>query len=241
MSQSVAHLRAELVRRFPTAMRSRPVAPGGLATGYHMLDTLLPGGGLPRGRIVEIVGPLSSGKLSIALGALSALTRGGELGAFIDAAGQFFAPSAKATGVDLARLLVVRPTPTCALTAVEVIAQSRAFTLVVLDAAAAVTARATAGQTARIRHVCAEGDTTLLLLTPGAGGGDHPLHQAAVLRLRAAPRRRGVSITIDKSVLAPAGTAADVRILRYASYCLHAAAQLRLASAPSGQKPRSHA
>ncbi|HEY3354464.1 MAG TPA: hypothetical protein VGQ83_14530 [Polyangia bacterium] len=256
-SPTVARLRAELVRRFPTAVpRPAPRAAAALATGYPALDAVLPDGGLPRGRISEIVGPPSSGKLSVALGVLAQLTRQGELCAFIDGRGEFFAPSAEAAGVDLGRLLVVRPAPPLCLEAAGVVVQSRAFALAVLDTGAAGapprgvgrgmigggppdrSARLEAAHAARLRRLCEEGDTALVLLTePATAPAGRPLREAAALRLRALPQLEGVRITIDKSAAGRVGAAADLRMLRYASYCLRAAAQLRLAGAPARREP----
>jgi len=239
-SDAVARLRAELSRRFPTAMRRPAPAPAALLTGYPALDALLPGGGLPRGRIVEIVGSTSSGKLSIALGAMAQLTRAGSLGAFIDVTGQFFAPAAEAAGVALDRLLVVRPIPPLALEAALVVVQSRAFTLAVLDAPTAATPdRLEASHAARLRRLCEEGDTALVLLRePSAARPGRPLVQAATLRLRVRPRLEGTRVIVDKNAAGPEGAAAELRILRYASYCLRAATELRLAGASQSRQPR---
>jgi hypothetical protein len=236
----VAQLRAELVRRFPSAVPRPAPAPAAaaLATGYPALDAILPGGGLPRGRISEIVGPPSSGKLSIALGAVAQLTRAGELCAFIDPRRQFFPPSAEAAGAELGRLLIVRPPPALMLEAACVVAQSRAFALVVLDGGAAAGGGPQQAHAARLRALCEEGDTALLLLSEGrAALPGRPLQQAATLRLRAVPRLGGSRVIVDKSAAAPAGAEADLRMLRYASYCLRAAAQLRLAGAPARPEP----
>jgi recombination protein RecA len=77
------------------------------ATGLPPLDALLLGG-LPRGEVSEIVGPRSSGRTSVARGAMAAAAARGELVAFIDTLDRFDPPSAAAGGVDLGRVLWVR-------------------------------------------------------------------------------------------------------------------------------------
>jgi recombination protein RecA len=65
-------------------------------------------GGLPRGQVSEVVGPVSSGRTSVAWAALSAATRRGELVALVDTFDRFDPETAAAAGIDLARLLWVR-------------------------------------------------------------------------------------------------------------------------------------
>src|SRR6185436_9737731 len=79
-----------------------------LPTGSARLDALL-GGGWPRGRIVEVAGSWSSGKTSLLFASMAEVTRRRQLCAWIDARGELYPPSAAALGVDLDRLLVVRP------------------------------------------------------------------------------------------------------------------------------------
>src|ERR1700758_2339268 len=84
----------------------RRVSP--MPTGVGRLDTLL-SGGLPRGKLVEIVGGRSSGRLGIALSALAAATQAGENAAFIDLGGHLDPQEMQAAGAELVRLLWVRP------------------------------------------------------------------------------------------------------------------------------------
>lgn len=103
----LARLRREGVLRTALevgACGTRPVLP----TGVETLDRML-GGGLPRGRIVELVGPLSSGRTAFLLQVLAAATARGEQTALIDPADAFDASSAAAVGVALERVLWVRP------------------------------------------------------------------------------------------------------------------------------------
>jgi hypothetical protein len=103
-----------------------------LPTGHAALDQAL-GGGLPRGRLVELSGPWSSGKGSLALTAAARVTASRRLCAWVDARGELYPPSAAALGVDLGRLLVVRPPSGGSARAGEIAARSGAFPLVVLD------------------------------------------------------------------------------------------------------------
>src|SRR5688572_15396203 len=110
-----------------------PPAPP-LPTGLAPLDALLEGG-VPRGRVTEIAGRRSAGRATVALTAAAQATGRGQLVAWIDARRELYPPSAAALGVDLARLLVVRPTAKGAARAAEITSKSRAFPLVVVDLA----------------------------------------------------------------------------------------------------------
>lgn len=114
------------------ARRLRPGAPRLLPLGSPPLDTLL-SGGLTRGELLEVVGGPSSGRFSLALLALAAATSTGEAAALVDTGGQLAPREAEAAGVDLERLLWVRPPhPRAALAAAEVVVAT-GFPLVVLD------------------------------------------------------------------------------------------------------------
>ena len=104
-----------------------------LPHGLPWLDAVL-GGGWPCGRISEICGPPSSGKTSLGLALLAAATRRGELAACIDVDDALHPRCAAASGVDLQRLLWVRPPALrAALRCTELVLRSGGFTLVVLD------------------------------------------------------------------------------------------------------------
>jgi hypothetical protein len=107
IAEVLAGLRASSAR-LRTAAGERFAGHGHLPLGLDGLDRAL-GGGLPRGRIVELTGPRSSGRMSVALGALAGAQAAGELTALVDAADAFDPRSAEAAGVTLARLLWVRP------------------------------------------------------------------------------------------------------------------------------------
>lgn len=104
-----------------------------LPTAIDAIDTLL-GGGLRRGKVVELVARRAAGRFSIVMSALAAATSIGEAAAFIDVSDHFDPQLAEAAGVDLRRLLWVRPaTMKQAVMATEMIAAT-GFQLVVLDA-----------------------------------------------------------------------------------------------------------
>ncbi len=105
------------------------------ATGLADLDQLL-GGGFPQGQVSEVVGPGSCGRTSLALALLARTTDAGECVAVVDGADAFDPPSADAAGVDLARVLWVRPPGLVeALRCVEHVLAAGGFPLVVLDLA----------------------------------------------------------------------------------------------------------
>jgi recombination protein RecA len=80
-----------------------------IPTGAISLDVALGIGGLPRGRVVEIYGPESSGKTTVALHAVANAQRAGGIAAFIDAEHALDPDYAKALGVDTDQLLVSQP------------------------------------------------------------------------------------------------------------------------------------
>src|SRR5262245_20174106 len=80
-----------------------------IPTASLALDHALGIGGYPRGRIVEVFGPESSGKTTLALHAIREVQRSGGVAAFLDAEHAFDVSYAKAIGIDTARLLVSQP------------------------------------------------------------------------------------------------------------------------------------
>ncbi len=114
-----------------------------LPTGSLALDVALGVGGLPRGRIVEIFGPESSGKTSLALSAIAATQKSGGLGALVDAEHAFDPSYATKLGVDLDALLISQPdTGEQALEIVETLVRSNAVDVIVVDSVAALVPRA---------------------------------------------------------------------------------------------------
>ena len=115
-----------------------PVA--AISTGSLGLDMALGIGGIPQGRIVEIYGPESSGKTTLALQAIASAQSDGKVCAFIDAEHALDVLYAKNLGVDIDNLLVSQPDfGEQALDILETIARSGAVDLVVVDSVAALT------------------------------------------------------------------------------------------------------
>ncbi len=114
-----------------------------IPTGSIALDIALGIGGLPRGRIVEIYGPESSGKTTLALHAIANCQAAGGIAAFIDAEHAFDPEYAKKLGVDIDNLLVSQPdTGEQALEIADMLIRSGALALIVVDSVAALVPRA---------------------------------------------------------------------------------------------------
>ncbi len=114
-----------------------------IPTGALSLDVALGIGGLPRGRVVELYGPESSGKTTVALHAIAEAQRAGGIAAFIDAEHALDPTYAAALGVDVESLLVSQPdTGEQALEITDMLVRSGAVDLVVIDSVAALTPRA---------------------------------------------------------------------------------------------------
>jgi recombination protein RecA len=112
-------------------------------TGSIALDLALGVGGLPRGRIVEIYGPESSGKTTLALHAIAEAQRLGGTAAFIDVEHALDPNYAAALGVDLDNLLVSQPdTGEQALDIAEMLTRSNAVDVIVVDSVAALVTKA---------------------------------------------------------------------------------------------------
>jgi recombination protein RecA len=116
---------------------------GIIPTGSIALDVALGVGGLPRGRVVEIYGPESSGKTTVALHAVANAQAGGGIAAFIDAEHALDPEYAKALGVNTDDLLVSQPdTGEQALEIADMLIRSGALDLIVIDSVAALVPRA---------------------------------------------------------------------------------------------------
>jgi recombination protein RecA len=114
-----------------------------IPTGAISLDVALGIGGLPRGRVVEIYGPESSGKTTVALHAVANAQRAGGIAAFIDAEHALDPEYAKALGVDTDSLLVSQPdTGEQALEIADMLIRSSAIDILVIDSVAALVPRA---------------------------------------------------------------------------------------------------
>ncbi len=114
-----------------------------IPTGSISLDVALGIGGLPRGRIVEIYGPESSGKTTVALHAVASAQRAGGIAAFIDAEHALDPDYAQKLGVDTDGLLVSQPdTGEQALEIADMLIRSGALDIIVIDSVAALVPRA---------------------------------------------------------------------------------------------------
>src|SRR4249919_797741 len=114
-----------------------------IPTGSIALDVALGIGGLPRGRVVEIYGPESSGKTTVALHAVANAQKAGGIAAFIDAEHALDPDYAKALGVNTDELLVSQPdTGEQALEIADMLVRSGALDVIVIDSVAALVPRA---------------------------------------------------------------------------------------------------
>ena len=119
------------------------VSVGAVSTGSLALDLALGIGGLPRGRIVEIFGPESSGKTTLVYHVIAEAQRRGGICAFIDAEHAMDPAYAKKIGVDIDNLLVSQPdTGEQALEITELLIRSGALDVVAIDSVAALTPKA---------------------------------------------------------------------------------------------------
>jgi hypothetical protein len=159
-----------------------------LPTGIAALDRALlsQGGGLPRGVLTEITGPLSSGKTSLAFSAIAAAQRRGEPVAYVDPARSFHAPSAARAGVDLDRLLLVfPPDENEALRVADLVLRSRGFALVVLDLPWMCRVAGNGQALFRLARLARAVETALVALT--TEGDEGALRSAVSLRLAVRP------------------------------------------------------
>ncbi|MBF0099237.1 MAG: recombinase RecA [Magnetococcales bacterium] len=131
--------KGSIMRMTPDAVQTVPV----VSTGSLGLDLALGIGGLPRGRVVEIFGPESSGKTTLALHVVAESQRLGGVAAFVDAEHALDPAYARHLGVDVDQLLISQPdTGEQALEIVDMLVRSGAVDLVVVDSVAALTPKA---------------------------------------------------------------------------------------------------
>jgi recombination protein RecA len=111
-----------------------------ISTGSISLDNALGIGGLPKGRVVEIYGPESSGKTTLAIHAIANVQRNGGIAAFIDAEHAFDRFYAQKLGVDIENLLISQPdNGEQALEIADNLIRSGAIDIIVIDSVAALT------------------------------------------------------------------------------------------------------
>jgi protein ImuA len=155
---------------------------GALPCGVAAVDALLPGG-FPCGALSELRGGPASGKTAVVLSLVAGLG-GGALAAWIDGRGELYPPAAAAMGVDLGRLLIVRPPggeegARLAFWAAEALLGSGAFAVVALDVPLERAWRGAEPALRRLVTAAEQGGTAGLWLSPDAGG----LRPPAVVRL----------------------------------------------------------
>jgi recombination protein RecA len=115
----------------------------GISTGSLSLDLALGGAGFPRGRVIELFGPESSGKTTLALHAVACAQKAGGIAAFIDAEHALDPSWAKRLGVNLEELLVSQPSyGEEALQIAEMLIKSNAVDIIVVDSVAALVPKA---------------------------------------------------------------------------------------------------
>jgi recombination protein RecA len=120
----------------------KPVDVDVIPTGSISLDLALGVGGVPRGRVIEIFGPESSGKTSLALHILAEAQKKGGVGAFVDAEHALDSDYARRIGVNVDELLISQPdSGEQALQIVETLVRSKAVDVIVIDSVAALTPR----------------------------------------------------------------------------------------------------
>ena len=114
-----------------------------IPTGSLALDVALGVGGIPRGRVIEIFGPESSGKTTVALHMIAEAQKRGGVGAFIDAENALDPQYSQALGVNIDELLISQPdTGEQALEITELLVRSAAVDVIVIDSVAALVPRA---------------------------------------------------------------------------------------------------
>ena len=127
-----------------------------VSTGSLGLDLALGVGGLPRGRVVEIYGPESSGKTTLTLQVIAEMQKMGGTAAFIDAENALDPQYAKKLGVNIDELLISQPdTGEQALEIADMLVRSGAVDVIVVDSVAALTPKAEIeGEMASRRWAC---------------------------------------------------------------------------------------
>jgi protein ImuA len=169
----LSRLRDEIRRIERRPARREGFLPSGLAE----VDAVLPGGGFPRGALAELAGGPASGKTAVALSVIAGLGER-DLAAYVDGRGELYPPAAAALGVDLSRLLIVRPAAPAArgrdpglgaLWAAEALLGSGAFAAVAVDAGWPAALRGADAAARRLRAAAERGGAAGLWLSAKDG------------------------------------------------------------------------
>ncbi len=165
-------------------------------TGLEEVDALL-GGGFPKGEVTALAGALGAGASTLVARALARATAAGDVCAWVDGEQSLSAPALAELGVDLSRVLWVRPAPAEAVWAAQLVARSGAFALIALDGADTA---AETGAAYRLTDAVRAGGTALVLLSR-----DRPATASVKLRLEASVERGRPSIEEGTPGHAPPG------------------------------------
>ncbi|MEL7087970.1 MAG: recombinase RecA [Planctomycetota bacterium] len=144
LDQAVSHIERSFGKGSIMRLDDDPSnLPEGISTGSISLDLALGGRGIPRGRVVEVYGPESSGKTTLTLHTIAEVQKQGGVAAFIDAEHALDPSWARRLGVNLEELLVSQPdTGEQGLEICELLVRSNAVDLIVVDSVAALIPRA---------------------------------------------------------------------------------------------------
>lgn len=161
-----------------------------LPSGVQSVDILL-AGGLPQGRISELIGPFSSGKTSLLLALLAAATRRGEQVACVDPADALHPASLASAGADLQHLLWVRPpSVTDGVRCTELLLQAGGFAVIGLDLAMPLSRPLRSRVWPRLQRAAEQSHTALVVVVPHRIAGSFAVLSLG-LRLRNVLWRRG--------------------------------------------------
>src|SRR5688572_27893824 len=143
LSRAVQQIEKQFGKGSVMKLDENPVAIEGIPTGSLSLDIALGGAGVPKGRVIEVFGPESSGKTTLTLHVIASCQKLGGVAAFIDAEHALDPSWAKRLGVNLNDLMVSQPdTGEQALEICELLVRSNAVDVIVVDSVAALIPRA---------------------------------------------------------------------------------------------------
>ncbi len=142
LTRAIAQIEKSFGKGAIMYLKGQPALVDGISTGAISLDLALGGTGIPRGRVIEVFGPESSGKTTLTLHIVAEAQRAGGIAAFVDVEHAFDPAWAKRLGVNLEDLMVNQPN--CgeeALEIVEMLVRSNALDVIVVDSVAALIPR----------------------------------------------------------------------------------------------------